>query len=193
MDMTSQTKTDKYVVRATRMAPGTRMMRTALTLLVALLAWPVGLYAQGWGQYQEGKWGYDLDDNNSVVLKHLYGSATEVTTPETLGGHPVVEIGESCFAGTQSMTSITITSGIVKIGEDAFEACHSLTNISFPITILEIGDRAFYLCTALTSVTLPERLGKVENNLFNGCTNLKSVTIPNSVTSIGKSAFYISI
>ncbi|MBO4851404.1 MAG: leucine-rich repeat protein [Prevotella sp.] len=188
--MKSLTKTNKYVVRAARMAPGTRMMRTALILLVALLAWPMGLFAQGWGQYQEGDWGYDLGDHNSVVLQKYHGSATEVTTPETLGGHPVVEIGGSCFAGNKDMTSIIITNGIVKIGEDAFTGCHSLTNISFPITILEIGNGAFCNCTALTSVTLPERLGKVENNLFNGCTKLEGVTIPNSVTSIGEFAFY---
>ena len=164
-------------------------MRTALTLLVALLASPMGLYAQGSELYQEGDWGYSLDDNNSVVLKKYVGTDTEVTTQETLGGHPVVEIGESCFAGKTSITSLTITSGIVKIGENAFGGCYSLTNISFPITILEIGRYAFSSCTALTSVTLPERLGKIEDHLFDGCTNLNSVTIPNNVTSIGNNAF----
>ena len=164
-------------------------MRTALTLLVALLASPMGLYAQGSELYQEGDWGYSLDDNNSVVLKRYVGTDTEVTTPETLGGHPVVEIGEDCFQGKQSITSITITSGIVKIGENAFGGCYSLTNISFPITILEIGRSAFSACTALTSVTLPERIGKIEGQLFDGCTNLNSVTIPNNVTSIGNNAF----
>lgn len=182
--MTSQTKTDKYAVQAARMAPGTRMMRTALTLLVALLAWPVGLYA-----YSEGDWDFDYDEDGCVILTEYKGSATEVTTPETLGGYPVVEIGYQCFKDKWGISKVTITSGVIKVGTRAFAGCISLTSISFPITILEIGGNAFFKCTALTSVTLPERLIRIADGLFAECTKLEIVTIPNSVTSIGETAF----
>lgn len=183
--MTSQTKTNKNVVRVARKATCMRMMRTALVLLVALLAWPVELHAE----FHEGDWICNYDDYNCVILTQYLGFDSEVTTPETISGHPVVEIQTDCFKNKASISKLTITSGVVKIGASAFESCTSLTDISLPNTLLEIGEYALSYCQSLTSVTLPERLSRIEKYLFVGSSKLESVTIPNGVTSIGEGAF----
>lgn len=66
--------------------------------------------------------------NNEATTEFYYGTKTSVTVPNTLGGYPVKEVGNTTFSlgalkvedlekpdTTQTITSITFSNGIEKI------------------------------------------------------------------------------
>lgn len=103
--------------------------------------------------------------------------------------YAVTSIGNYAFGGCESLTSITIPSGVTSIGERAFSYCEKLTKITMPSGVLSIGDRAFWGCRSLTSVTIPDGVTSIGDQVFAGCGDL-TITIPKSITSIEIWAFY---
>ncbi len=135
-----------------------------------------------------GDYNYTVS-NNQATITGYNGAGGAITIPSTLGGYPVVTIGERAFYDCYSLTSVNIPNSVTSIGKRAFVYCESLTSVTIPNSVTSIGDRAFCACTSLTSVTIPNSVTSIGEEVFFGCTSLTSVTIPNSVTSIGYSAF----
>ncbi|EDR25151.1 hypothetical protein, conserved [Entamoeba dispar SAW760] len=78
----------------------------------------------------------------------------------------------------------------LEIGNGCFLGCISLTSINIPSSISEIGDLCFCKCTSLTSITLPSSISKLGCDCLSECSSLISINIPSSITSFGKSCFY---
>ena len=85
-----------------------------------------------------------------------------VTVPSSLGGFPVVGIGDYAFYGSYS-------------------AHYKLESVTIPNGVTRIGKRAFSGCPNLTDVTIPASMAVVDNGAFSGCSNLKGVHISNLV------------
>ena len=120
-------------------------------------------------------------------------------------GSACESIGDSAFAGSNSLTSITIPFvGATKVGTSnthfgyIFGApSHSDQSSYIPAslktvvitggTVIEYG--AFYKCNNLTSILLPECVTSIGNYAFSGCSSLTSIVLPECVTSIGNYAF----
>ena len=85
-----------------------------------------------------------------------------VTVPSSLGGFPVVGIGDYAFYGFYS-------------------ASYKLESVTIPNGVTRIGKRAFSGCPNLTDVTIPASMAVVDNGAFSGCSNLKGVHISNLV------------
>lgn len=85
-----------------------------------------------------------------------------VTVPSSLGGFPVVGIGDYAFYGFYS-------------------ASYELESVTIPNGVTRIGKRAFSGCPNLTDVTIPASMAVVDNGAFSGCSNLKGVHISNLV------------
>ena len=137
---------------------------------------------------------FTYTDNGAVVTITGYtGAGGAVTIPGSIGGLPVIEIGDLAFSpdyqGIQSITSVTIPNSVTSIGNYAFNGCSGLTSVTIPNSVTSFGGGAFNGCTGLTSVTIPNRMTSIGNGAFSGCSGLTSVTIPNSVTSIGNGTF----
>ncbi len=112
-------------------------------------------------------------------------SLTSITIPSG-----VTSIGDEAFYNCISLTSITIPNSVTSIGEGAFEGCISLTSITIPNSVTSISGYAFYYCESLTSITIPNGVTSIGEDAFAYCESLTSIMIPNSVTSIGEDAFY---
>ena len=117
------------------------------------------------------------------------GAEGDIVIPSTLGGCPVMSIGEYAFSFCEGLKSVTIQAGVTSIGEGAFEECHGLESVSIPPTVTSIGNLAFVNCYGLISVTIPSGVISIGDYAFLFCDGLTSVTIPSSVTSIGEFAF----
>ena len=102
----------------------------------------------------------------------------------------VTTIGDSAFAGCQSLKSITLPDGVTTIGNRAFSGCYSLASIHLPDGVTTIGNYAFENCKALTAITIPNGVITIGDSAFYGCDRLASIHLPDSVTTIGDSAFH---
>lgn len=154
---------------------------------------------------------YEVVDGQ-IIIKKCSSNVTSLRVPDKIAGKTVVEIGESAFAGCESLTSISFPEGLKCIGFRSFESCKGLRNVSFPKGLTEISGGAFMSCESLTSVNLPDGLTRIGDlafsgsglirvdlpesltgmgdNVFSGCSSLTSVRIPNSITTIGTMTFF---
>lgn len=95
---------------------------------------------------------YDSRNNCNAIIETATNTLIEGCN-NTIIPNTITSIGESAFAGRQTLTSISIPNGVVSIGASAFYFCRALTSVSIPSSVQNIGNSAFIMCTALTSVT----------------------------------------
>ena len=131
-----------------------------------------------------------------------------VTVPSSLGGFPVVGIGERTFYGSyygdyNNLESVTIPNGVARIGEDAFSGCSNLTEVTIPTSMGVVGEDAFYGCSKLKDVHISDLSGWCQIKFGNRYANplyqvhelylngehVTKLVIPEGVTSIGAYAF----
>ena len=111
----------------------------------------------------------------------------------------VTSIGNTAFAGCNTLKSITIPKSVSKVGEYAFFNCKSLTKIK-----VDKNNKSFYSidnCNAIidkktntlivgcNNTKIPYGVISIGDLAFTYCSSLKSISIPDSVTSIGDEAF----
>ena len=151
------------------------------------------------------------DDATDVYLVKYVGSNRTLTLPNNFNGKDygiysgafnnndtitnitipsgVTSIGESAFNNCSNLKEITIPASVTTIGEYAFEDCSSLNKVAISQGVQSIGQSAFNNCTSLTSITIPSSVTSINYDVFMGCTSLTSITIPSSVTEISIMAF----
>ncbi len=130
---------------------------------------------------------YTVLSGGTAEITDYFGSATNLTIPSTIDGYKVTSIGSMAFSNCQSLTSVTIPSGVTSINNDAFWGCKNLKSVTIPNSVKSIGDSAFGAC-GLTSVTIPNSVTSIGHYAFKGCA-LTNVSIPSSVTSLGYDVF----
>lgn len=108
---------------------------------------------------------FTLDEGTLYFHQEYYTGGPELTVPATIGGKPVLALGEGCFEGAD------------------------LTAITLPDTVEHIADRAFHYCDRLRGIKLPEGVRSIGAYSFAGCSSLEAIYIPASVEQIGLNAF----
>lgn len=128
---------------------------------------------------------------NVIFDPDEFGCASAV---ETLVIEPgVTAIGESAFANCSNLAGeLVIPDSVVNIRNTAFTASGSLTGVVIPDSITEIGESAFANCQSLSNVSLSKNLKEIPRGLFESCQSLTTIEIPESVTAIRKNAFSFS-
>ena len=99
---------------------------------------------------------------------------------------PYMIIGEGAFSNT-SLTSVSLHN-VKIIGESAFRACKKLEVVNIPINspLEEIGDCSFYYCPSLSSFTFPDGIKKIGKSvLYN--TSVSTIVLPESLEFVGGS------
>src|SRR5690606_35251458 len=69
---------------------------------------------------------YAFSDN--IFLESLNGQ-TEFTSPDIIAGKTVTQIENYAFAGSTTLTKVTIPSSVAYIGDHAFSNCTSLSQV----------------------------------------------------------------
>ncbi|MEI6796173.1 MAG: leucine-rich repeat domain-containing protein, partial [Methanomassiliicoccales archaeon] len=137
---------------------------------------------------QVGDYTYTVSADKATITGYS-GAGGDITIPSSLGGYPVVAIGDRAFHGSTLITAVTIPEGIMSIGPSAFRSCTALTSVTIPDSVTSIGSSAFEQSTSLTSIVFGQGVAAIGNYAFYGCSALSSVTIPASLTSIGSLVF----
>lgn len=103
---------------------------------------------------EESDYVYEIIDGGAVIVTYC-GSGGDVVLPSSLGGCPVVKIGDSAFAKT-SVTSVVLPDTVTSIDWFAFRDCLSLTAIVGGKGLSSIGYGAFDGCPASLVVICPK-------------------------------------
>lgn len=164
-----------------------KLLSVLLVTVMLLTCVPLG--ALSVSAETEGDYTYTVTDGEATITGYN-GAGGTVITPATLGGYPVISIGDWAFSRCTSLTSVTIPDSVVSIGRNAFNMCTGLSTVTISDSVATLGMEAFYECTALTSLVLSNSLTVIDQGVFWNCTSLTSVTVPKNVTTIGSCAFY---
>ncbi len=124
---------------------------------------------------QEGYYTYTAYLGNATITGYS-GPGGPVEIPESLGGYPVVAIGDSAFLGS-SLTSVTIPSSVTSIGGHAFSACLYLNSVTMPNSLTSIGEHAFAGCILLNSMNIPSSVISIGYLSFGSCTSLTAINV----------------
>lgn len=164
--------------------------------------------------YTSGDYQYALNNDGSAALvKCLSVISGEITLPEEIDGHTVIEIranafelsantlteivipdsvktlASSCFMGLKAIEEIVIGNGVATIPGLAFAKCLALKNVILGEKITEIGNDAFMGCSSLESIRFNDGLKTLGMSAFRNCTMLKNVYFGSSLTEIYERAF----
>lgn len=148
-------------------------------------------------------------DNGAVITAYT-GSETAIRIPDTVGGIPVISIGESTFENSSllvielpdtvetiekkafyystNLLSVKLGNNTIEIKDKAFDGCVSLSKIELGKKIKTIGWMAFAACASLTKISLPQSVEMIGNGAF-VMSGLTSIKIPETVTTLGEGCF----
>ncbi|MEN6595734.1 MAG: leucine-rich repeat domain-containing protein [Clostridiaceae bacterium] len=133
----------------------------------------------------EGNYEYYIQNGGATIVKYCDSPLYE-SIPNTLGGYPVVEIGDEAFSETELHIS-TLPNTVTTIGDRAFASgYHTITDFVLPNSVTSVGEEAF---SYVENLTLSKNLSYMGVGAFSKC-DLKKLTIPEGVTYIGEEAFY---
>ncbi|ELP89708.1 hypothetical protein EIN_454480 [Entamoeba invadens IP1] len=104
--------------------------------------------------------------------------------------YSVKSISDFCFNQCSNLSSINILSSVTSIGNGCFIECSRLSCVTIPSSVIFIGNSCFFRCSSLSIVDIPSSVTLIGNCCFSGCSSLSSINIPSSVTSIGGSCFF---
>ena len=142
------------------------------------------------GIYYKGLSSYTVE-----VIQNLSGSSYSgnITIPNTVvyNGvqYTVTSIGNSAFANSNGLTSVSIPSSVTNIGSYAFLKCYNLASVNIPNGVTTIGEGVFYSCSSLPKVIIPNGVTTIDISAFRDCSSLTFVTIPSSVMVIQGNPF----
>ena len=138
----------------------------------------------------------DLSFTNGVMITAYKGTRKNVHIPDTLGGKPVIYIGNIIGKGAwgeiykvfvgKNLQSVRLPNQLELIGQDTFTG-NQLTNLIIPNSVSSIGQSAFK-DNQLTSLTLPNSIKEIGYLSFAN-NRLTNIHFPDSLERIGDSAF----
>ena len=133
---------------------------------------------------------YLITEDGVSLLKYTGEETEDVVIPAEIEGYSVVKINNPCFAGNETIKSVSFPGTISEIENFAFYQCSALEEIELNDGLLKIGDSAFRE-TALKKVDFPTSLRIIGDAAFMCCKELEDIQFHNnSVLRISMSSFY---
>lgn len=136
--------------------------------------------------------GRDIKSSNmggSVPIIHL-DSLSEVTL-----GSGITEINNNLFDGCWRLKEIVIPDQVKRIGKCAFSMLGvsmgepSLVSVKIGSGVEEIAEEAFCDCAYLPGIELPANVKTIGDRAFERCYNLQSLTLSDGLEQVGIGAF----
>ena len=131
-------------------------------------------------------WEYRVYDRKAEICSAVIPTDAIgcITMPSTLGGYPVMTIGEGVFCGCSGLTSVVIPDSVTNIGHGAFAGCSSLASVTIPDGVTSVGECAFAGCGSLAHVRVPVNVSRIGRFVFCDCGNLRKAVLPESLRGV---------
>ena len=138
----------------------------------------------------DGMFTYDVYENRTAVITG--GTANDIclTIPDMIDGYPVVEIGESAFAGDTDFRYVILGENVRTLAFSAFNECQGLIRVDATPALRIIDNSVFAGCTALCELTGATKLESIGESAFFQCISLVEAPLSESLTVLGAQAFY---
>lgn len=94
---------------------------------------------------------YSVRDGCAVITSYL-GTGTRVQVPDSIGGYPVVAIGENAFRNSK-VEQVILPTGVKTIDWFAFYGSYRLQSVTLPSSVTTIEYGAFELCSSALKFT----------------------------------------
>lgn len=124
---------------------------------------------------------FDSYNANPLYSAHNLYLNNELVVELTLPNK--VSISAYAFHGCESITSVSIPSGVYSLGASVFSGCKNLNSVTLSPTLSELPAGTFSQCASLTSIVIPDSVTKIGMQPF-GQSGLTSVVIGSGVTEI---------
>ncbi|MGL4994445.1 MAG: leucine-rich repeat domain-containing protein [Bacteroidales bacterium] len=163
-----------------------------IKILIVLLLTSQSVWAES---FIVGELKYTIVDSSKkeVAVAMASNIIGEIVIPkmiEHMGSeYTVIEIANSGFAHSPTITSVEIPISVSRVGEKSFEGCKSLLSINIPNGVNRIENSAFKNCTSIETINIDHGVNSIGISAFEGCTSLRSIVIPESVEALGSSSF----
>ena len=144
----------------------------------------------------EGVWPYEIKNGEAYLVNpgredgrtyYKTSMGGNIQFPTTLGGCPLVEIGDQFLSGCYDVTNVVIPSTVRRIGDYAF-ADTRIKSIYLPKCLNEIGDGAFSDCNQILSITIPDNVSYLGWGTLS-CEQMQYVYIGSSVSNVNYTCF----
>lgn len=112
---------------------------------------------------------FQVENGTLYFYEEYYTGSEELEVPSLVDGQIITAIGDGCFAGCDTLTTVKLPAGIKTIGASAFSGCTSLRGIFLPEGITTIGENAFLGCTSLEAICVPSTVTSIGSNCFDDC------------------------
>jgi|GEM_PF-1966168 len=136
------------------------------------------------------KAGVTRNDTGQYPLGYIFGSTDYVggvATTQYYYKYSVSSLSNDTYYIPASLRSVLVMGGDILYG--AFYSCNSLTSVTIGSGVGSICDHAFYNCKGLSIVDIENGVTSIGSSVFWNCDKLESIIIPESVLSIENSAF----
>lgn len=167
-----------------------KFMAVIAVIICLVIAFAVTANAYGEITYQDGIYSYTVSKGQATIVNTVEMLEGDVVIPSTLGGYPVVEIGNRAFQQEDEATSFVIPETVTKMGHSAFQSCMNLESVTLPKSLTKISEEAFYYCPNLNNVVIPDSVTEIGDYAFAGCWQLTDITFGSNVTTLGDMVFY---
>lgn len=165
------------------------LMKQIVALLVAIALLGVEAATQKIG---DRTWTYSVENRTETmgrvaIIEGVSPATGSIEVPQTLGGCPVTDIGDSAFEDSE-ITSVKVPNGVIWIGDGAFSYCLKLQSVELPSSVWHLGANAFANCRALINVKYDGKIGReayIDYGAFKNCSSLTNLLLPHGVSSIG--------
>lgn len=145
---------------------------------------------------------YEISDGKATVTDYL-GEATKIRVPETIGGAPVVAIGDGAFADLTELKVLWIPDSVTTFGKEILKGSGKIYALRTPLSTEEGKTHLGYLYGAQSHETnnvadlreldflviggSPTELA--ENALYD-CNDLLAIKLPSTLTKLASYSLY---
>lgn len=175
---------------------------TAIAFLTVLLSVVFAFSTFGAEEeYVEGVFTYTVEDGKATIVKCVWETGDELVIPETLGGYPVVAIGDGAMQGNKYyIEEVRIPSSLERVGAKNYifnarrfhvKCIEDWLDIEFSDNSFR-NDPYFYIYVdgePLKDLVIPEGITEIKPYAFNRCVSIDTVTLPAGFKKIGQGAF----
>lgn len=131
---------------------------------------------------------WEKTEDNAARILRVSGSEPLLILPDTVGGYPLTEIGDYCFAESCRLPETYLETLLCQEGERDSSSWKTVTELGVPERTEKLPLTAI-AGSYLEEMVLPETLEKIGNLAFYNCSSLKKITMGKKMEQVGSDAF----